>query len=93
MSPNPPKPPMAACPNCGSSNEPDRRTCRNCQKPMSHGSGSVITLPPEWVAEKVRRTRAEQGLPPTVQDPVALVTAAELLRPLLERAATRQLAA
>lgn len=33
--PNPPKPPMVACPHCGAMNEPDRQSCRNCQKSMS----------------------------------------------------------
>ncbi len=55
--------------------------------PRGPRPGAGIALDPEWVAEKVRRTRAEQGLPETVQDPVALATAAALLRPLLERAA------
>lgn len=36
-----------------------------------------------WVDETVRRTRAAQGLPPTVEDPAALRQAADLLRPLL----------
>lgn len=26
---------MVACPHCGSLNEADRASCRNCQKPMS----------------------------------------------------------
>lgn len=35
MRANPPKPPMVACPHCGSRNEPDRKTCRNCLQEMS----------------------------------------------------------
>lgn len=35
MRANPPKQPMAACPNCKSMNEADRSSCRNCQTPMS----------------------------------------------------------
>ena len=45
--PNPPKPPMVACPHCGSQNEPDRSSCRNCQKPMSIAYGS-----PEYLAAR-----------------------------------------
>ncbi|WP_326828740.1 hypothetical protein OIE13_22810 [Streptosporangium sp. NBC_01810] len=37
----------------------------------------------EWVAEWVRRTRAEQGLPPVVEDPSVLATIAALVRPYL----------
>ncbi|MFF3443568.1 hypothetical protein [Streptosporangium sp. NPDC002721] len=37
----------------------------------------------EWVAAWVRRTRAEQGLPPVIEDPTALATIAALVRPYL----------
>ncbi|WP_157253105.1 hypothetical protein [Nonomuraea typhae] len=33
--PNPPRPDMVTCPNCGTKNEPDRTACRNCQNPMT----------------------------------------------------------
>lgn len=33
--PRPPRKPTRACPHCGASNEPHRKVCRNCQKPMS----------------------------------------------------------
>ena len=40
----------------------------------------------EQISELVCRTRSEQGLPPTVTDPVALDQAASLLKPgLTER--------
>jgi hypothetical protein len=35
----------------------------------------------EWVREWVRRTRAEQGLPPKVEDPATLAAAAVLILP------------
>lgn len=42
-SPYPPKPPMVACPHCGSMNEDDgRKNCRNCHKPMTGRSGSPV---------------------------------------------------
>ncbi|GIG61419.1 hypothetical protein Lfu02_57910 [Longispora fulva] len=31
---------------------------------------------PEWIAETTRRSRAEQGLPPTIEDPDTLEKAA-----------------
>ncbi|MGC5012602.1 hypothetical protein ACLQ2R_17700 [Streptosporangium sp. DT93] len=37
----------------------------------------------EWVTAWVRRTRAEQGLPPVIEDPTALATIADLVRPYL----------
>lgn len=37
----------------------------------------------EWVSAWVKRTRAEQGLPPTIEDPAALATIAALVRPYL----------
>ncbi|WP_436759416.1 hypothetical protein [Streptosporangium sp. V21-05] len=37
----------------------------------------------EWVAAWVTRTRTEQGLPPVVEDPTALATIADLVRPYL----------
>jgi len=46
-SPYPPRKPMVACPHCGSQNEPDRSSCRNCQKPMSFVYGS-----PEYLAAR-----------------------------------------
>ncbi|GAA2990220.1 hypothetical protein GCM10017559_07790 [Streptosporangium longisporum] len=36
-----------------------------------------------WVAAWVKRTRAEQGLPPVIEDPAALATIAALVRPYL----------
>lgn len=45
---------------------------------------------PEWVTETVRRTRAEQGLPPTIEDPVVLQRAADLMRPWFEKRAKEQ---
>lgn len=38
----------------------------------------------EWLDESIRRTRAEQGLPPKVTDPVALDAIATLVRPWLD---------
>lgn len=38
----------------------------------------------EWLAESIRRTRAEQGLPPKVTDPVALDAIATHVRPWLD---------
>ncbi len=71
-----PQPPQQPMWTCGD---------RGASKPRNR-----VELDPEWVAETVRRTRAEQGLPPTVEDAVALAVAAALLRPLLERAARRE---
>lgn len=38
----------------------------------------------EWVDAWVLRTRTEQGLPPVMEDPVALATVAALVRPYFE---------
>lgn len=63
MRANPPKPPMVSCPNCGSNNEADRASCRNCHKPMS-ALGELFTTrdlakrykcEPRAVAEKAWR--------------------------------------
>jgi hypothetical protein len=39
---------------------------------------------PEWLDAWLARTRAEQGLPPVVEDPVALATVAALVLPYLK---------
>lgn len=40
-------------------------------------------VPADQITELVRRTRVEQGLPPSVTDPVVLDRAAALLKPWL----------
>lgn len=62
--PNPPKPPMVACPHCGSQNEPDRKSCRNCQKPMSSAEqerreaiARVVAAAPPPTAQQIAALR------------------------------------
>lgn len=64
--PNPPKPPMVACPHCNSMNEPDRSACRNCQKPMSLVYGS-----PEYLAaRKAAIARIVAAAPPPTSEQI-----------------------
>lgn len=44
----------------------------------------------EWITQSVRRTRAEQGLPPTVTDPVVLDRVADLIGPALDDKAAQR---
>ena len=42
---------------------------------------SGFQVDPEWLEGWLARTRTEQGLPPMVEDPVALATIAALVLP------------
>lgn len=54
------------------------------EKPPEKPPRKLRHVTDEWLAESIARTRAEQGLPPKVTDPVALDQIATLHRPWLD---------